>query len=88
MASKPMTGLDDKGHFVGWLQQQNGAEAQYALIRHFNAPLPNTGKPSNMSGHFHSGFLAFAPTSGPIRNIKEHCSARAGSQLYGPTTRI
>jgi hypothetical protein len=52
-----MTGVDDKPHFVGWLQQQNPPEAQYALVRHFNAPLPNTGKKSNMSGHFHSGFF-------------------------------
>lgn len=50
MASKPMTGIDDKAHFVAWLQQQNSAEAQYALARW------NTASGYNMSGHFHSGF--------------------------------
>ena len=56
MASNPSNTPGTKAHFVAWLQQQNSPEADYALIRHFNAPLPNTGKKSNMSGHFHSGF--------------------------------
>jgi hypothetical protein len=46
-----MAGINNKPHFVAWLQQQNSPEANYALARW------NTASGYNMSGHFHSGFF-------------------------------
>lgn len=51
-----MAGIDDKANFVSWLGGVGTVDSSYVLTRHSNGLL-TSGKPSNMSGHFHSGFF-------------------------------